>query len=262
MKDFNYKKSLGQNFLQDKNIINKISSSINPSNNDLIIEIGPGSGALTKELVKKQCDIICFEIDNRLEKTLRNIEKDNKNLKVIFKDFLSININDYIDKKYNHIYFVGNLPYYITTSIINKIIKESNPYEITIMIQKEVADRFNAKPSSREYGSISVFLQYNFTIEKVCDVNKKCFEPVPKVDSSVIKLISNNKYKNIVKDEEKLYKLIKDSFTHKRKNLRNNLINYDKDKISEILKKYNKDLTARAETITIEEFIDISNNIN
>lgn len=262
MKDFNYKKSLGQNFLQDKNIINKISSSINPSNNDLIIEIGPGSGALTKELVKKQCDIICFEIDNRLEETLRNIEKDNKNLKVIFKDFLSININDYIDKKYNHIYFVGNLPYYITTAIINKIVKESNPYEITIMIQKEVADRFNAKPCSREYGSISVFLQYNFTIEKVCDVNKKCFEPVPKVDSSVIKLISNNKYKNKVKNEEKLYKLIKDSFTHKRKNLRNNLINYDKDKISEILKKYNKDLTARAETLTIEEFIDISNNIN
>ena len=129
------------------------------------------------------------------------------------------------------------------------------------MIQKEVADRFNAKPNTRDYGSISVFLQYNFDIEKICDVSKNCFEPVPKVDSSVIKFKSINKYKDKVKDEQKLYKLIKDSFTHKRKNLRNNLINYDIDKINEILKKYNKDLTTRAESLSIDEFIDISNNI-
>ena len=129
------------------------------------------------------------------------------------------------------------------------------------MIQKEVADRFNAKPNTRDYGSISVFLQYNFDIEKICDVSKNCFEPVPKVDSSVIKFKSINKYKDKVKDEQKLYKLIKDSFTKKRKNLRNNLINYDIDKINEILKKYNKDLTTRAESLSIDEFIDISNNI-
>ncbi len=262
MSNFDYKKSLGQNFLKDQNIINKISSSINPSNKDLVIEIGPGSGALTKELVKKDTNIICFEIDNRLESTLKELEKNNNNLKVIFKDFLSININDYIDKdKYEKLYFIGNLPYYITTAIINKIINETTPFEIVIMIQKEVADRFNAKPNTRDYGSISVFLQYNFDIEKICDVSKNCFEPVPKVDSSVIKFKSINKYKDKVKDEQKLYKLIKDSFTHKRKNLRNNLINYDKDKINEILKKYNKDLTTRAESLSIDEFIDISNNI-
>lgn len=262
MSNFEYKKSLGQNFLQDQNIINKIASSLTPSKNDLIIEIGPGAGALTKELVKKECDVICFEIDKRLENILNKLESDNNNLKVIFEDFLKVNIKTYIDtKKYDKLYFVGNLPYYITTAIINKIIKESNPYEIVIMVQKEVAERFNATPGSREYGSLSVFLQYNFKIEKVCDVNKKYFEPIPKVDSTVIKFKTTSKYKEKVKNEDKFYKIIKDSFTHKRKNLRNNLMNYDLSKIEEILKKYNKDLTSRAESLTIEEFIEISNNL-
>ena len=259
MSNFEYKKSLGQNFLQDQNIINKIASSLAPSKNDLIIEIGPGAGALTKELVKKECDVICFEIDKRLENILNKLESDNNNLKVIFEDFLKVNIKTYIDTK--KLYFVGNLPYYITTAIINKIIKESTPYEIVIMVQKEVAERFNATPGSREYGSLSVFLQYNFEIEKVCDVNKKCFEPIPKVDSTVIKFKTTSKYKEKVKNEDKFYKIIKDSFTHKRKNLRNNLMNYNLSKIEEILKKYNKNLTSRAESLTIEEFIDISNNL-
>lgn len=262
MSNFEYKKSLGQNFLQDQNVINKIASSITPSKDDLIIEIGPGAGALTKELIKKECDVICFEIDKRLENTLNKLESDNNNLKVIFEDFLKVHIEDYINaKKYNNLYFVGNLPYYITTAIINKIIKECTPYEIVIMVQKEVADRFGANPGSREYGSLSVFLQYNFEIEKVCDVNKKCFEPIPKVDSSVIKFKTTSKYKEKVKNEDKFYRIIKDSFTYKRKNLRNNLMNYNLPKIEEILKKYNKDLTSRAEALTIEEFIDISNNI-
>ena len=262
MSNFEYKKSLGQNFLQDQNIINKIASSLTPSKNDLIIEIGPGAGALTKELVKKECDVICFEIDTRLEEKLNKIKDSNSNFKVVFHDFLKVDISKYIDtSKYKNIYYVGNLPYYITTAIINKIVNESNPYEITIMVQKEVAERFAAKPNTREYGSISVFLQYNFDIETVCIVNKNCFEPIPKVDSAVIKLKTTNKYQKTVKNEVKLYKLIKDSFTYKRKNLRNNLKNYNQAKIEEILKKYDKDLTARAESLRIEEFIDISNNI-
>ena len=255
---FNYKKSLGQNFLKDKNIIKKIADSINPTEEDLIIEIGPGAGALTKELVKKKSEVICFEIDTRLKEILEEINSEK--LTIIFKDFLSIKINEYIDQnKYKNLYFVGNLPYYITTAIINKIVKESNPYEITIMVQKEVADRFSAKPGTKDYSSISVFLQYNFDIERVCNVSKTCFEPVPKVDSSVIKFKRNKKIS--ANDEEKFYKLIKDSFTQKRKNLRNNLKGYDLNKIQAILKKYDKDLTARAEQLSIEEFVDISNNI-
>ena len=255
---FDYKKSLGQNFLKDKNIIKKIADSINPTEEDLIIEIGPGAGALTKELVKKKSEVICFEIDTRLKEILEQINSEK--LTIIFKDFLSIKINEYIDQnKYKNLYFVGNLPYYITTAIINKIVKESNPYEITIMVQKEVANRFSAKPGTKDYSSISIFLQYNFDIERVCNVSKTCFEPVPKVDSSVIKFKRNKKIS--ANDEEKFYKLIKDSFTQKRKNLRNNLKGYDLNKIQAILKKYDKDLTARAEQLSIEEFVDISNNI-
>lgn len=258
MKSFDYKKSLGQNFLMDKNIIHKISDSIKPSEDDLIVEIGPGAGALTKELIQKNCDVICFEIDTRLKEILESIESEK--LKIVFNDFLKVNLKEYIDeKKYKNIYFVGNLPYYITTAIINKIIDESNPYEITVMVQKEVGDRFMSKPNSRDYGSLSVFLQYNFDVTKVVNVNKRCFEPVPKVDSVVVKLSKNKKFQ--AQNEEKFYKLVKDSFTQKRKNLRNNLRNYDLNKIENVLKKYNKDLTSRAESLKIEEFVDISNNL-
>ena len=254
---FDYKKSLGQNFLKDKNIINKIVESINPNSDDLIIEIGPGDGALTKELVKKNCDVLCFEVDERLKEPLSKI--DSKCLDVIFDDFLKVNIKDYIKKEYNHIYYVGNLPYYITTAIINKIVEESDPYEITIMIQREVANRFKAKPCSKEYNSLSVFLQYNFDIVKICDVSKECFEPKPKVDSMVIKLKKKDKLK--VNNEELFYKLIKDSFKQKRKNLRNNLKNYDLDKISNILNDINKTLQNRAEELSVEDFVYLSNRL-
>jgi len=258
MKDFEFKKSLGQNFLKDKNIIYKIVNSIDSTKKDLIIEIGPGAGALTKELVKKESDVICFEIDRRLENILSEIKANNLN--IIYEDFLNVDLSKYIDSKYENLYFIGNLPYYITTAIINKIIKESNPKSIIIMIQKEVALRFMAKPNTKEYNSLSVFLQYNFDIEKICDVSKNSFVPIPKVDSMVIKL--DKKYRNELKNENLFYKLVEDSFKQKRKNLRNNLKNYDLEKINNILKTFNKDLTFRAEQLTIDEFIKISNQLD
>lgn len=255
---FNYKKSLGQNFLMDKNKINQIIESIEVGKNDLIVEIGPGAGAITKELVKKNCDVLCFEIDIRLKDILSKIDSDK--LEIVYQDFLTINLSDYIDySKYKKIIFVGNLPYYITTAIINKIIDYNHADEIVIMVQKEVAERFMAKPNSKKYNSLSVFLQYHFNIEKVCDVSKNFFEPIPKVDSTVIKFKKSNKYK--VNNETVFYKLIKDSFTQKRKNLKNNLKSYDLIKIENILKKINKDLTYRAESLTIEDFILISNEL-
>lgn len=255
---FNYKKSLGQNFLMDKNKINQIIESIEVGENDLIVEIGPGAGAITKELVKKNCDVLCFEIDIRLKDILSKIDSDK--LEIVYQDFLTINLSDYIDySKYKKIIFVGNLPYYIITAIINKIIDYNHADEIVIMVQKEVAERFMAKPNSKKYNSLSVFLQYHFNIEKVCDVSKNCFEPIPKVDSTVIKFKKSNKYK--VNNETVFYKLIKDSFTQKRKNLKNNLKSYDLIKIENILKKINKDLTYRAESLTIEDFILISNEL-
>ena len=261
MKNFEYKKSLGQNFLIDKNIIKKIVDSIDLKEEPLIIEIGPGSGSLTKELVKLNANVVSFEIDTRLKEQLDKLVDENKNLQIIYEDFLKINLKEFLKtKKYKNLYFIANLPYYITTAIINKITEESNPHEMILMVQKEVAERFSAHPNTREYGSISVFLQYNYNISKVVLVSKKCFYPVPKVDSMVIKFEAK---KNTVKaiDEEKFYKLIKDSFQFKRKNLRNNLKNYNQDKINEILIKHNKDLTARAEEISVDEFIDISNNL-
>lgn len=261
MKNFEYKKSLGQNFLIDKNIINKIINSIDLKEESLIIEIGPGSGALTKELVKLNANIISFEIDARLKSELDKLCNENSNLEIIYEDFLKINLKEFLkQKEYKNLYFVANLPYYITTAIINKITEESNPKEMILMVQKEVADRFSAHPNTRDYGSISVFLQYNYDISKVVLVPKTCFYPSPKVDSVVIKFETReNKVKAL--NEEKFYKLIKDSFQFKRKNLRNNLKGYNQDKINEILKEYNKDLTARAEEISVEEFINISNNI-
>ncbi len=258
MRKFIHKKSLGQNFLIDNNIINKIIDNINPTVNDLIIEIGPGEGALTKKLIKKNCDVLCFEIDKRLEETLNKIKSDK--LKIEFVDFLKINLKKYINKeKYKNLYFIGNLPYYITTAIINKIINESDPYEIIIMVQKEVGERFMSSPNSKSYNSLSVYLQYNFDIEKIIKVSKNCFNPIPKVDSVVLKMKKNKKY--ICNDEDYLYKLIKDSFTQKRKNLKNNLKNYDLKKLEIILNTIGKNLSNRAEEISVKEFVHLANEM-
>lgn len=258
--NFDFKKSLGQNFLVDKNIINKIIDSIDVNPDDLIIEIGPGAGSLTEELIKKDCDLICFEIDTRLKQYLNKFESNKS--KIIYNDFLKVKIDDYINKNYNHVFFVGNLPYYITTAIINKIIADCNPYEIIIMIQKEVAQRYMAKPKSKLYNSLSVFLQYNFEIKKICDVSKECFNPKPKVDSIVLRLKSKLE-KEKIKDIEFFEVFVKRCFSQKRKNLKNNLknYNYNLDLINETLMEYGKSILNRAEEIEINEFIDIVNKL-
>lgn len=257
MKDtFNYKKSLGQNFLIDKNIINKIIDEVDVNEDDLIIEIGPGSGALTKELRLLNANVFSFEIDKRLEKDL--LELESNNVHFIFQDFLKVDLKKFlIDKKYKRLFFVGNLPYYITSAIINKIINECDAYKIIIMIQKEVGLRYMANPCSKDYSSITVHLQYNFDIKKVCDVSKNCFYPVPKVDSMVLKLVTKEKAK--LNDRNLFESLIRASFALKRKNIRNNLKKYDLEIVEEVLGKYNKDLTSRAEEITVNEFVEISN---
>lgn len=258
--DLKLKKSLGQNFLIDHNIINKIKESLNIQRDSLIIEVGPGAGSLTKELLKLNSKVLCFEIDKRLKVILDEIKSDN--LEIIYEDFLKVNLKEAISKyTYSNLYVVANIPYYITSSIINKVIDEIDVDEMILMVQKEVGDRILAKPNSREYGSLSVFLQFNFKIERVIQVSKNCFKPKPKVDSVVLRFISNKgKYK--VNSIEKFYEIVRNSFKHKRKNLKNNLFQYDLNKISQVLKKYNKDLTCRAENLTIEEFIDISNEIS
>lgn len=262
MYNFDYKKSLGQNFLKDNNVVEKIVSAINYEDNNLVIEIGPGSGAMTKELLKRVDFAILYEIDTRLEKILFKELSDYVNYELIFDDFLKRNIgNDLSKYNYDNLYIVANLPYYITTPIINKIVSDKiTVKEMVIMIQKEVADRLSSKPGSRDYGQITVFLNYFFEIEKVLTVSKNCFVPKPKVDSAVIKM-KRREQKELVKDEEFFEKIVKDSFRFKRKTIKNNLSNYDLKKIDIILNKYGFDINTRSECIPYYVFVEIANEL-
>ena len=166
-------------------------------------------------------------------------------------------------KKYNYkkLYVVANLPYYITTPIIVKFIEDQVPVDkIVVMVQKEVGDRFKAQPNTKDYNSLSIYLNYYFDVKKVLDVSKNVFIPKPNVDSIVVEFVKKtNKYE--IKDEKLFFNLVKDSFTQKRKTLRNNLKKYNLEKIEQVLNKYNLDLTKRAEQIPIEVFVDIANNL-
>lgn len=257
----NFKKKYGQNFINDHDVIEKIVSTVSVDKNDLVIEIGPGAGILTKELLK-QTRVLAYEIDTELKNILQS-QLDNDDLSIIWDDFLKRDIpKDIEGMSYNNLYVIANLPYYITTPIIQKLIDEGLPLKnIIIMVQKEVADRFCAEPGNKDYGSITAFLNYYFEVTKVFDVKKDKFFPQPKVDSAVISLKSREKEFE-VKDEKKLFSLIKDSFQFKRKNLRNNLKGYNLNKVEQILFKHNMDLNVRAEAISIELFCEISNFLN
>lgn len=259
MSDFNFKKKFGQNFLQDKNIVQNIVNSINPTENDLVIEIGPGAGALTKLIKAKGCMLLAYEIDADTSVYLDTLIDDK--VSIIYDDFMKRNIIDDIKTyKYDNLYVIGNLPYYITTPIVTKIIDELPIVkEAVFMVQKEVADRFAAKEKSREYGSLTVFLNYYFDIQKLFIVNRKCFKPIPNVDSAVVKFIRKDNLLNV--DIDKFNKLVKHAFQFKRKNLRNNLRCYNLDVVEIVLKKYNLDLTNRAEDLSLDIFVDIANNI-
>ena len=257
---FNFKKKYGQNFIVDKNIIHSIIKKSEIDDETLVIEIGPGAGSLTSELGKYAKNVIAYEIDETLKPILeKNI---TSNTEVIFEDFLKRDIAEDI-KKYNYkkLYVIANLPYYITTPIIIKLIDTKIDFDkIVVMVQKEVGDRFKAKPKTKEYNSLSVFLSYYFNITKILDVSRNVFMPKPNVDSIVV-CFTKKVDKLKVNNEELFFKLIKDSFKQKRKNLRNNLKGYDLENISKTLSKYKLDLTVRAEALPLEIFVDIANNL-
>lgn len=248
---FKHKKSLGQNFLTNEKILNNIVNSLSINPRDLIIEIGPGQGALTKRLVKLEAKVIAFEIDERLKEYL---DKIDGNIDIIYKDILEVEINDYI-QEYENVYVVANLPYYITTPIINKFLRITKVKEMIIMVQDEVANRINAGVGTREYGYFTVMVQSYFTVKKLFFVSRTSFNPIPKVDSAVIKLTRNKSYLDV--DEKSYHELVKNAFRMKRKNLKNNLYMYDLEKIAGVLKKYNLDLSNRAEEVPIEVFKEI-----
>ena len=261
MDKFEYKKAFGQNFIKDNNIIDKIVKAADIGKDSLVIEIGPGAGSLSKSIVPLSGNAILYEIDTRLEDTLHSLLEQYDNYKIIFNDFLKQDVKKDIEGyKYKKLYVVANLPYYITTPIITKLMKEIYPDKIVIMIQDEVANRLSAKEGSKDYGMISVLLSSKYDIKKLFKVSRKCFIPEPNVDSVIIEL-KRKETKYNVKNEKIFFKLVRDAFTHKRKNLRNNLKGYDLEKIENVLKEYNLDLNVRAEHLTIDQFINISNEL-
>ena len=255
------KKKFGQNFIIDENIIDMIIKKANIDKDTLVLEIGPGVGALTYKLAQEAQNVLCYEIDTTLKPVLESNLKEFSNVKIIYNDFLSENVPLEIWKyKFKKLYVVANLPYYITTPILVKIIEYKLPLDkIIVMVQKEVGNRFKAKPNSKDYSSLSVYLNYYFEIKKILDISRNIFISKPIVDSIVVEFAKKDH--SYLKNEQIFFKLVKDSFKQKRKNLRNNLKGYDLNKIEEILRKYNLDLTARAEQLDIDIFIDIANNI-
>ncbi len=261
MDKFKHKKSLGQNFLKDDNILNKIVNAISLQPEDLVIEIGPGQGALTKKLVQKTVNLVCYEVDERTKPYLDKL--CNSKTKIIFNDFMKADIKEDIGNiKYNNLYIIANLPYYITTPIIKKIILDKLPIKsMILMMQKEVAERFSSNINSKEYGSITLYLNYYFKINKLFDVSRNSFDPIPNVDSSVVEFdVKTNKV--LVENEELFFNIINDAFRQKRKNLKNNLKNYDLEKIATVLKNYDLNLQNRAENLSINVFADIANSLN
>lgn len=261
MGDFKHKHSLGQNFLKDKSVLTKIIDSVDVKDNDLIIEVGPGHGALTKYLKLFHANLRCYEVDERVKPYLEKFLDDKT--KIVFNDFLKVNLEeDLKDINYNDLYVIANLPYYITTPIIEKMIESPlNVKAMVLMVQNEVADRLSAKCGSKDYGAISVYLNYYYKVEKLFFVSRQAFDPVPGVDSAVIKLEKKEKELELI-DKDKFFKLVRDSFMMKRKNLKNNLKQYDLEKVNNVLASYGLDISARAEQIPLECFVDIANEIS
>lgn len=261
---FSFKKSLGQNFLIDTNILKKIVSFADLTENSGAIEIGPGIGALTEQLARSSKKVVAFEIDQRLLPILKDTLSPYPHVKVIHKDVLEADVQSVMTEEFQDIediMVVANLPYYVTTPIIMKLLEEHLPIRgIVCMLQKEVADRISAKPGSKDYGSLSIAVQYYTEAETVMIVPKTVFVPQPNVDSAVIRLTRRTQPAVSVKDENFFFQVTKASFAQRRKTILNNLTSQlpdGKQKKEEILSALSTsgiEPTRRGETLSLEEF--------
>ena len=265
---FKFSKSLGQNFLIDDNVIDKILAGSRLSETDKIIEVGPGIGTLTREMGKTAQNVVAIEIDKTLIPILKETLADLDNVEVVNEDILKVDIQGLINEKLDGgpVKLIANLPYYITTPIVMKFLEEDIPVtDIVVMVQKEVADRMNAKPSTKDYGALSVAVQYYCDTEIVAKAPRHMFVPQPNVDSIVIGLHVRSERKYKVDNEDIFFKTVKASFGQRRKTLLNSLGGLGfltKDQIKEALQAANIDAKRRGETLSIDEFANLSNEIN
>lgn len=261
---FKFSKSLGQNFLIDDTVLTDIVVGSQVDEEDIVIEIGPGVGTLTQELLKKSKKVYSIELDNDLIPILHQELKDFQNFELIHNDALKVDFNKIIGDE-ESVKVVANLPYYVTTPIITKLLKDNYRFKsITIMIQKEVAERFLAKCNTKEYGSITLLVQYYCDIIPIRKVSQSSFIPQPKVESMVIKMDRLPTPRVIVKNEELFFKIIRESFNFRRKTLWNALKNLkiNADMLKAALIKSGIDDRRRGETLSIEEFAVLSDCID
>ena len=264
--NFSFQKKYGQNFLIDTNILERIISESEITKDDCVLEIGPGIGTMTQYLAESAKRVVAVEIDRSLIPILEDTLSGYDNVTVINDDILKVDIKKLCDE-YNDsrpIKVVANLPYYITTPIIMELFESHVPLKsITIMVQKEVADRMQQKPGSKDYGALSLAVQYYAKPEIVAEVSPNCFIPKPNVSSAVIRLTRYENPPIEVDDEHFMFSLIRASFNQRRKTLANGLANgglgLDRETVNSMLEKMGLSLTVRGEALTLEQFAKLSN---
>ncbi|RSI44649.1 Ribosomal RNA small subunit methyltransferase A [Streptococcus sanguinis] len=261
---FTFKKSFGQNFLTDTNILQKIVDTAEIDKKVNVIEIGPGIGALTEFLAESSAEVMAFEIDDRLVPILADTLRDFDNVTVVNQDILKVDLAQYIAEFKNPdlpIKVVANLPYYITTPILMHLIESGIPFsEFVVMMQREVADRISAQPNTKAYGSLSIAVQYYMTAKVAFIVPRTVFVPAPNVDSAILKMVRRDQPAVAVQDEKFFFKVSKASFVHRRKTLWNNLTSYfgkseeTKGKLTAALERAELSPSVRGEALSLEEF--------
>lgn len=265
---FTFKKSFGQNFLTDTNILQKIVDTAEIDKNVNVIEIGPGIGALTEFLAENAAEVMAFEIDERLVPILEDTLRDHDNVKVINEDVLKADLQTHVKDFENPdlpIKVVANLPYYITTPILMHLIESKIPFaEFVVMMQKEVADRISAEPNTKAYGSLSIAVQYYMTAKVAFVVPRTVFVPAPNVDSAILKMTRRKQPLVEVKDEDFFFRVSKASFVHRRKTLWNNLTSHFgkseevKNKLEQALENAAIKPSIRGEALSISDFARLS----
>ncbi len=268
--NFNFQKKFGQNFLIDTRVLEKIIDSSGVTKDDMVLEIGPGIGTMTQYLCENSRKVIAVEIDKNLIPILEDTLSEYDNVRVINEDILKVDINKLVNEENDGkpIKVIANLPYYITTPIIMGLFESHVPIEsITIMVQKEVADRMQVGPGTKDYGALSLAVQYYASPKIVANVPANCFMPRPNVGSAVIKLTRHEQTPVNVKDEKLMFKIIRASFNQRRKTLQNSLgnspeLHISKAQIVEALNKMGLSETIRGEALSLEQFAEFSNYLS